>query len=172
MLHLSHHPQPPAHRVAIHALVLSAALMLAACGQSTTTPPAAKATEVGVVTLKAQALDVTRELSGRTVEVAEANRLIEYTTSEQTVQTAIKEVADALAVRAQLDARLQAQVKRVDAYQGSLLLTERQYEAGSINALSVLDAQRSLYAAQQDRITLRLTEQGNRLALYKAMGGA
>jgi membrane fusion protein (multidrug efflux system) len=67
MLHLSHHPQPPAHRVAIHALVLSAALMLAACGQSTTTPPAAKATEVGVVTLKAQALDVTRELSGRTV---------------------------------------------------------------------------------------------------------
>jgi membrane fusion protein (multidrug efflux system) len=67
MLHLPHHPHPSSHRMAIHALTLSATLMLAACGQSTATPPAAKATEVGVVTLKAQALDVTRELSGRTV---------------------------------------------------------------------------------------------------------
>jgi NodT family efflux transporter outer membrane factor (OMF) lipoprotein len=110
--------------------------------------------------------------SSANVEVAEVNRLIEFTTYEQTVQTAFKEVADALAVRAQLDARLQAQGKLVDAYQRSLTLTERQYEAGSINALSVLDAQRSLYAAQQDLIALRLTEQANRLVLYKALGGA
>ena len=111
-------------------------------------------------------------VSSANVEVAEVNRLIEFTTYEQTLQTAFKEVADALAVRSQLDARLQAQGKLVDAYQRSLTLTERQYQAGSVNALSVLDAQRSLYAAQQGLIALRLTEQGNRLALYKALGGA
>ena len=106
------------------------------------------------------------------VQVAEVNRLIEYTTYEQTLQTAFKEVADALAVRAQLDARLQAQDQLVDAYQRSLQLTERQYQAGSVNALIVLDAQRSLYTAQQGLIGLRLTKQSNRLALYKALGGA
>ncbi|RDE50680.1 MAG: transporter [Candidatus Accumulibacter meliphilus] len=110
--------------------------------------------------------------SSANVEVAEVNRQIEFTTYERTVQTAFKEVADALAVREHLDARLQAQEKLVDAYQRSLLLTERQYQAGSVNALIVLDAQRSLYAAQQGLIGLRLTEQANRLALYKALGGA
>jgi NodT family efflux transporter outer membrane factor (OMF) lipoprotein len=110
--------------------------------------------------------------SSANVEVAEVNRQIEFTTYERTVQTAFKEVADALAVRGHLDARLQAQEKLVDAYQRSLLLTERQYQAGSVNALIVLDAQRSLYAAQQGLIGLRLTEQANRLALYKALGGA
>ncbi len=105
------------------------------------------------------------------VEVAEVERRIEFTTYEQTLQTAFKEVADALAVRARLDARLQAQERLVDAYRRSLALTERQYRAGAVNALSMLDAQRSLYAGQQGLIALRLTEQGNRLALYKALGG-
>jgi outer membrane protein TolC len=36
----------------------------------------------------------------------------------------------------------------------------------------VLDAQRSLYTAQQTLISLRLTEQSNRLTLYKVLGGA
>lgn len=106
------------------------------------------------------------------VEVAEINRQIGFTTYEQTVQTAFKEVADALAVRSQIDTRLQAQAKLVDAYQRSLSLTEQRYQAGAVNALSVLDAQRSLYAAQEALIALRLTEQGNRLTLYKVLGGA
>lgn len=68
MLHLPHQPQPSAYRVAIRAVALTAAtLILAACGQSAATQPAPKAAEVGVVTLKSQALDVTRELPGRTV---------------------------------------------------------------------------------------------------------
>lgn len=106
------------------------------------------------------------------VEVAEINRQIGFTTYEQTVQTAFREVADALAVRGQIDTRLQAQAKLVDAYQRSLSLTEQRYQAGAVNALSVLDAQRSLYAAQEALIALRLTEQGNRLTLYKVLGGA
>lgn len=111
--------------------------------------------------------------SSRTVvEVAEINRQIEFTTYEQTVQTAFREVADALAVRGQIDTRVQAQVQLVGAYQRSLSLTEQRYQAGEISALSVLDAQRSLYTAQQALISLRMTEQGNRLTLYKVLGGA
>ncbi len=111
--------------------------------------------------------------SSRTaVEVAEINRQIEFTTYEQTVQTAFREVADALAVRGQIDTRVQAQVQLVGAYQRSLSLTEQRYQAGEISALSVLDAQRSLYTAQQALISLRMTEQGNRLTLFKVLGGA
>ena len=39
------------------------------------------------------------------------------------------------------------------------------------NYLTVLDAQRSLYAAQQTQITLRLAEQINRITLYRVLGG-
>lgn len=106
------------------------------------------------------------------VEAAEVNHQVAATTFEQTLQTAFKEVADALAVREQLGTRLQAQARLVDAYQRSLSLTEQRYQAGSVNALGVLDAQRSLYGAQQALISLRLSEQGNRLTLYKVLGGA
>ena len=44
-------------------------------------------------------------------------------------------------------------------------------QAGVDNYLAVLDAQRSLYAAQQAQITLRLAEQVNRITLYKVLGG-
>lgn len=110
--------------------------------------------------------------SRNAVEVAEINRQIEFASYEQTVQTAFREVADALAVRSQIDTQVQAQTRLVDAYQRSLALTEQRYQAGSANALSVLDAQRSLYAAQQALISLRLTEQGNRMTIYKVLGGA
>lgn len=106
------------------------------------------------------------------VDVAEVNKAIEVTTYEQTVQTAFKEVADALAERASIDTRVQAQNSLVKAYERTLSLTEAQYRAGAVTSLSVLEAQRSLYSAQQTLISLRLTEQSNRLTLYKALGGA
>ncbi|GAA6141740.1 efflux transporter outer membrane subunit [Hydrogenophaga sp. 5NK40-0174] len=106
------------------------------------------------------------------VELAQITQAIEVTTYEQTVQTAFKEVADALAERASIDTRIQAQASLVQAYQRTLSLTEERYRAGAVNSLSVLDAQRSLYSAQQSLISLQLAEQGNRLTLYKALGGA
>ena len=50
-------------------------------------------------------------------------------------------------------------------------LAETQYRAGSTTQLDLLDAQRSLVAAQQALVTLRLSEQLNRLTLYKVLGG-
>ncbi|MOA61677.1 Outer membrane protein OprM precursor [compost metagenome] len=51
-------------------------------------------------------------------------------------------------------------------------LSEARFKSGVDNYLSVLDAQRSLYAAQQTLITLQLQEQLNRVTLVKVLGGA
>lgn len=105
------------------------------------------------------------------VQVAEANQRIAVSQYEKAVQTAFKEVADALADRQQWGARLGAQTGMVLATQKSFDLSEARFKAGVDNYLTVLDAQRSLYAAQQTLITLRLAEQTNRVTLWKALGG-
>jgi multidrug efflux system outer membrane protein len=105
------------------------------------------------------------------LDSAKAQREIDLATYEKTVQTAFKEVADALAVRGSLGEQLAAQQSLVNATQKSFTLSEALYRNGSYSYLEVLDAQRSLYTAQQTLITLRLSEQSNRITLYKVMGG-
>lgn len=102
---------------------------------------------------------------------AEVAREVALASYERTVQGAFAEVADALAVRATLGERLTAQQALDDATVRQLELAEVQYHAGSTTMLDLLDAQRTLYAARQSLITLRLAEQGNRIALYKVLGG-
>ena len=87
------------------------------------------------------------------------------------MQTAFREVADALAERAHWSERPDAQTSLVAATQKALTLSEARFNAGADNYLTVLDAQRSLYAAQQTHISLRLAEQVNRITLYKVLGG-
>lgn len=105
------------------------------------------------------------------LSASEAARDIQIATYEKTVQTAFQEVADALAERATLDERIAAQRAETDAYAASLRLSTERYRSGADSYLSVLDAQRSLYSAQQSLISLQLTEQSNRIALFKVLGG-
>lgn len=105
------------------------------------------------------------------LDAARAQREIDLATYEKTVQTAFKEVADALALRGSLSEQLAAQQSLVDATQKSYTLSNALYRNGSYSYLEVLDAQRSLYTAQQTLIGLRLSEQSNRITLYKVMGG-
>ena len=105
------------------------------------------------------------------LKVAEVGRDIQVATYEKTVQTAFKEVADALAVRATLNERMSAQKGEVDAYATSLRLSTERYRSGAESYLSVLDAQRSLYSAQKSLISLQLAEQSNRITLFKVLGG-
>ena len=106
------------------------------------------------------------------VRVAEANQQLALAQYEKTVQVAFREVADALADRAHWAERLDAQSALLAATQKAFDLSEARFKAGVDNYLSVLDAQRSLYAAQQAQITLRLAEQVNRITLWKVLGGA
>lgn len=105
------------------------------------------------------------------VQVSEAQRDIEVANYERTLQVAFREVADALALRGSLAEQLAAQQSLVQATQRSFELSEALFKNGANSYLEVLDAQRSLYAARQDAINLRLTEQANRIALYRVLGG-
>lgn len=105
------------------------------------------------------------------VQVAESNQRIALSQYEKSVQTAFREVADVLADRAQWGERLSAQTSMVANTQKAFDLSNARFKAGVDNYLSVLDAQRSLYIAQQTLIGLRLSEQLNRVTLWKALGG-
>lgn len=105
----------------------------------------------------------------RRAEITSDLRLASY---DKTLQSAFKEVADALSVRASLAERLDAQRALVDAAQRSLDLATARQQAGADSFLTVLDAQRTLLSAQQGLITLQLTEAGNRVTLYKVLGGS
>ncbi len=105
------------------------------------------------------------------LDAMKAQREIDLATYEKTVQTAFREVADALAVRASVGEQLAAQQSLVDATQKSYTLSNALYRNGNYSYLEVLDAQRALYSAQQTLIGLRLSEQSNRITLYKVMGG-
>ncbi|MCW0452386.1 efflux transporter outer membrane subunit [Xanthomonas sacchari] len=90
---------------------------------------------------------------------------------EKAIQSAFAEVADALATRDHLQAQLTAQQALVDASQRSYTLADARYRAGLDGHLPVLDAQRSLFAAQQALIALRLQDASNRVTLYQVLGG-
>lgn len=106
------------------------------------------------------------------LDSAKIEREIEVATYEKTIQTAFEEVANAMSVRRVLNDRLEAQRKQVAAYEKALDLTNALFKAGSDSYLDVLDSQRSLYSAQQSLINLQLTEQTNRITLFKVLGGS
>jgi len=106
-----------------------------------------------------------------TLKVAKVNRDIAVAQYEKAIQTAFREVADALADRGTLDAQLAAQQSLVDATTQSFRLSSARYKQGIDSYLVVLDSERSLYAAQHNLIALQLARQGNLVNLYKALGG-
>jgi len=105
------------------------------------------------------------------LEAAERERDIQLATYEKTLQSAFREVADALAERSTLRERMAAQQALTEATGKSYQLADALYHNGASSYLDALDAQRELYAARQNLISLQLTEQSNRIALYKVLGG-
>lgn len=102
---------------------------------------------------------------------AKASRDIAVATYEKTVQTAFREVSDALSTRQTVADRLAAQERLVAAATDSQSLSRQRREAGLDSALTLLDAQRTLYAAQQGLISARLAQATNLVTLYKTLGG-
>jgi outer membrane protein TolC len=70
-----------------------------------------------------------------------------------------------------LEEQLAAHASLVKALERTYALASARYSAGIDGYLSVLDAQRSLYAAQQGLIALRRARYGNQITLYKVLGG-
>ena len=103
--------------------------------------------------------------------MSEANKKIAVAQYEKAIQTAFQEVSDALSGRALLDEQLTAQQALVQSEGKRFLLSEARAQRGVDSALTLLDAERSLFNAQQSLITLRVSRLNNLVTLYKALGG-
>ncbi|SEI21617.1 AdeC/AdeK/OprM family multidrug efflux complex outer membrane factor [Pseudomonas asplenii] len=91
---------------------------------------------------------------------------------EKSIQTAFQEVANGLAARKTYNEQLDAQRDLVDATQAYYDLAQRRYRTGVDSSLVFLDAQRSLFTAQQGLINDRLAQLVAQVNLYTALGGA
>ena len=103
--------------------------------------------------------------------MATADRDIALAQYEKSIQSGFREVADALALTTTLGEQRQAQEALAEAATRAEALSRARYQAGRDSFLVQLDAQRTLYAAQQGLVTTRLAEQANRVTLYKVLGG-
>jgi outer membrane protein, multidrug efflux system len=90
---------------------------------------------------------------------------------EKAIQAAFRDVADALAQRGTIGDQMAAQQSLVDASAAAYDLSNKRYEKGTDIYLNVLDAQRSLYSAQQGLISIRLAKLANQVQLYAVLGG-
>lgn len=105
------------------------------------------------------------------LRVSEVDRDIALAQYEKAIQAAFRDVSDALAQRATVGEQAAAQEALVASTQDAYRLAKARYEKGIDDYLSTLDAQRSSYAAQQGLISVRLTQQVNRVTTYKVLGG-
>lgn len=103
--------------------------------------------------------------------VSEAERNIAQTQYEKTIQSAFRDIADALAVQSSIDQQLAAKQSLVAVYTDTYRIANERYTEGLDSFLSVLDAQRSLYAAHQELVSIQLLKLANQVRLYAALGG-
>lgn len=105
------------------------------------------------------------------LDSAKAARSVAVAQYEKAIQTAFREVADALAGSATLGDQLTAQQVQATAEAERFRLAELRYRNGVSSFLDVLDAQRSLFTTQQALAQTRLAQQQNQVAIYTALGG-
>lgn len=105
------------------------------------------------------------------LEVSKAERDVAVAQYEKSIQTAFREVADALAERGTINDQLAAQQSLTDATAESYLLSQARYDKGVDSYLSVIVAQRAMYSAEQALITVRLARYLNQTVTYKVLGG-
>jgi multidrug efflux system outer membrane protein len=105
------------------------------------------------------------------LDVAKVGREIALAQYERAIQSAFREVADALAGRATLVEQLRAQQAQARAEEVRHRLADLRYRNGAASYLDVLDAQRALFAAQQALVQTQLQQAQNLVAVYKALGG-
>jgi outer membrane protein, multidrug efflux system len=105
------------------------------------------------------------------LDLANVRKRIEIARYEQAIQSAFREVADALVARGTLSEQLAAQEALTRAAGQTYTLADMRYRGGVESYLNSLIAQRDHYVAQQNLIDLRLAQASNAVSLYKALGG-
>lgn len=102
---------------------------------------------------------------------ARAQRDIAVAQYEQSIQTAFREVADALAGQSTFSEQLRAQRAVAEAEADRFNLADLRYRNGAASYLELLDAQRALFQAQQAAVQANLQRLQNQVTLYSVLGG-
>lgn len=119
--------------------------------------------------LAAPVFDGGRLAAGRDLAQASREELLAHYRAAVVAAFADTEVA--LNAVAGIAAQSAAQAEELAQAQRALTLAERRYRAGADSLLTLLDAQRTLYAAQDGAVQLQALGLQASVALYKALGG-
>ena len=106
-----------------------------------------------------------------TISISETDQKIALNNYEKSIQTAFREVNDVLATRANIDDRIEAQRRLVEATNKTYQLSQARFRAGIDSYLTVLDAQRNNYNAQKGLLALQQISLNSQIELYKTLGG-
>jgi multidrug efflux system outer membrane protein len=106
-----------------------------------------------------------------THRASKVQREIAVAQYDKAIQSSFRDVADTLAVRGTVDQQVAAQASLVEATTQTYHLANSRYEKGLDSYLSVLDAQRSMFAAQQGLVLVQLSKSANQVKLYEVLGG-
>ena len=105
------------------------------------------------------------------LDAAKIRQEIQVVNYEAAVQSAFRDVADALVAREQLEQAHAAKQRQSKAYADNLRLVNLRYQHGVSSALDLLDAERSNYSANTTLLASQLSRLENMADLYKALGG-
>jgi multidrug efflux system outer membrane protein len=105
------------------------------------------------------------------LDVARISTRIDVADYEKAIQTAFREVADALVADDTYARQIAAEVDAIKAQQRRLELATLRYREGEDTYLNVLSAQQDLYSAQQGRLEAQFNRLSSQIALYQALGG-
>ena len=110
-------------------------------------------------------------LTGARVDQASAGQKEMLANYRKTMQTAFKEVNDALVSLRELADEETANIAQLDSARRSLKLSQARYEAGYVGFLEVLDAQRTTNIAELTYLNSRKNRLNAAVDLFKALGG-
>ena len=105
------------------------------------------------------------------LDSAKIGTRIEVANYEKAIQTAFREVADALVASGSYAQQIGAEAKLAETQQRRFDLASLRYRQGEDSYLNVLSAQQDLYGAQQGLLQAQYNKLASQIALYKALGG-
>lgn len=105
------------------------------------------------------------------LDLAHVRREQAVTSYELAIQTAFRDVADALSANRWLNEQLDIQRRALSAQQERARLAQARYESGAVAYLEVLEAQRDLLDAEQALVQVERAVQSSHVSLFAAVGG-
>ncbi|MEI9863435.1 MAG: efflux transporter outer membrane subunit [Limisphaerales bacterium] len=106
-----------------------------------------------------------------TLDSAKIGQRIEVVNYQKAIETAFREVADALVASSSYASQIELEFKLINAQQRRYELANLRYRQGDDTYLNVLSAQQDLYNAQQDLLQAQFRKLSSQISLYQALGG-